>query len=135
MGKGNIARADSDLTRAIDLRPGFFLTYSMRGSLRYKAGNFDGAIADFDKEIALKPNHVMGYVNRAVARGEKKEFRAALDDIEQALIIDPTWSQAFIYRGIYYNQLNLKDSACFSFKLAKILKNPQADAYMKQYCH
>jgi Tfp pilus assembly protein PilF len=106
----------------------------MRGSCKFKSGDIQGAIKDFSSEIELMPTHLMGYVNRAIAFGELKNYQAAINDLSVAIQIDPLWSQSFLYRGVFYHKVNRRDSGCGDFRMAVNLKNPQADAYSKEYC-
>lgn len=131
---GHYREAVAAFDSAVMLNPDFYAAYSMRGMARYKSGDLNGAIHDFDLEIQMAPDHLMGYVNRAVAYGEQKNYRAAIADLSTVLNLDPMWSQAYIYRGMYYYQLGVKDSACGDFRVAYKMKNPQAEAYSKQYC-
>jgi len=134
-GKGNLKKSIADLDEAIKARPDFYLAYSIRGSCKYRDGDLKGAISDFDMEVKLNPDNMMGYVNRGVAESENKDFRAAITDMNIALQINPLWSQGYLYRGTFYNSLNVKDSACGDFKMAKKLKNPDAENYLKKFCN
>lgn len=131
-GKFNVAIADLDT--AIAIRHDFYMVYSMRGSAKYQLKAYEAAIKDFDEEIKYAPSHNMGYVNRAVANGELKNYRAAIQDLSTALQIDPLFTQAYLYRGVFFHKLNIKDSGCGDFRMAYKLKNPQAEAYSKEYC-
>jgi len=106
----------------------------MRGACEYKLGEIDSAIRDYSTEIALNPGHVMGYLNRGVAYGEKKNFRAAINDMTTIIQNSPAVTQAYLYRGTYYFQAGIKDSACQDFQMAKKLKAPEADQYIKHFC-
>jgi tetratricopeptide (TPR) repeat protein len=132
--KKNYKMAIRFFDTAISMRNDFYMVYNMRGSCKYSIGDVAGAIADFDQEIKLFPTHSRGYVNRAVAYGEQKNYRAAINDLNEAINIEPLWSQGYIYRGLYYIKNNTKDSACGDFRIAYKLKNPDAEAYSKQYC-
>jgi len=122
------------LDAAIATRSDYFMAFSMRGSSRLQTGDIDGAIEDFKTELALNPNNQNAHANIAVALAQKKDYRAAITEITKVLTADPTWSQGYLTRGMYYYNLNIRDTACTDFRLAANLRNPEAGAYISKYC-
>jgi len=133
-GMGNYKACIADLDSLIAVRDDYFMAYSLRGTCEYKTGDFEGAVADFTHELKLNPGSLTALMNRGVALGEEKNYRAAIADMNTVIAIDPKVSQAFLFKGLYQFKINVKDSACLNFAIAQKMKNPQAEAYIKQYC-
>jgi len=57
----------TDLNKAVQIKPDYFLIYYYRASIHFKRGNYRMAIDDFNKAIELNPNDADSYVERALA--------------------------------------------------------------------
>ena len=58
----NISEVE-EYTKALAVKPDYFLAYLNRGSAYSELGKYDSAIADYTKVITLKPNDADAYYN------------------------------------------------------------------------
>ena len=72
-----------DCSVAIQGAPGDSSLYRLRGTLRFKAGDFAGSIADFDKQIALKPEAEQSHWQRGLSYYYAGEFAKGAQQFEQ----------------------------------------------------
>jgi tetratricopeptide (TPR) repeat protein len=98
---GDLAAADADLTRALELDPGRADTLMNRAAVRRDAGDLAGARADLDaaldrlpRERAAAALHLRGGV-RALAN----DFRGAVADYDAALALEPDNVLYYVSRG------------------------------------
>ena len=88
-GKGDMAGAIADYSRAIELNPKSFDAYNRRGLAKNKNRDTEGAIADYGRAIAVAPDSFAPYFNRAIAKFDKGDQTGAIADFERALAIEP----------------------------------------------
>jgi len=88
MMKGDIDKATSDYSKAIETDPLFVYSYYDRANIFVMRGNFDQAILDLTKAIELEPNDAAAYANRAVAYFGKHDYKKSWEDIHAAEKID-----------------------------------------------
>lgn len=114
--------AVADLTKAIELTPGFSLGYFQRAIARYRAlqaGNVsDGpartaeiraVIADFDRAIELSPRLAFAYYDKGNVLAELGDFTSALLAFGKAIELKPDFGEAYYNRGYAYFQLGDRD--------------------------
>jgi len=99
---GEYDQAFSELTKAIEIDPGFARPYITRGMAYNDKNEFDLAIADFTKLIEIKPTGSHAYRYRGMAYGNKGEYDLAIADYSKAIEIDPTIADAYIGRARVY---------------------------------
>ena len=112
------ASAVNDLTKALELTPGFALGHFQRAIARYKslqAGNHaDGpartaeiraVIADLDRAIELSPRLAFAYYNKGNVLAELGDFTSALLAFGKAIELKPDFGEAYYNRGYAYFQL------------------------------
>lgn len=92
--------AIKDYSKAIELRPSFFMYYFNRGYCRHGAKDFIGAIADCSRAIELNPKHEGSYFNRGLAKCALKDLNGAYDDFEKAIELRPRFVDAYYMRGL-----------------------------------
>lgn len=83
--KGELDRAITDLTEAIDLDPQRYAVLIDRGILFRKKGDYDKAIADFTEVIRAKFFPYGAYLNRGTAYCENGNLDAAVADFTEAV--------------------------------------------------
>jgi tetratricopeptide (TPR) repeat protein len=105
---GEYDQAFSELTKAIEIDPGFAPAYVIRGMAYEDKDEHDLAIADFTKVIEIKPTDPHAYDSRGMAYGNKGEYDLAIADYSKAIEIDPTIAdsykgraRAFYHKGEY----------------------------------
>jgi tetratricopeptide (TPR) repeat protein len=87
--KGELTKALSDYTVAIQLSPTIAITYVDRGNVYRDLGDNNKAINDYTAAIKLNPKDADGYEARSGAYLKKGNYRKALSDCEQALRLSP----------------------------------------------
>jgi len=73
--------AISDLTRAIEMRPGFAMAHFYRGRAYLGKRELDQAISDLNKAIEIDPKFAVAYTERAMVYYNKKEYDKVWEDV------------------------------------------------------
>jgi tetratricopeptide (TPR) repeat protein len=97
--EGDLAAADTDFQKALDLRPNRYGLYGVhvnRGVLRSRAGDLDRAAADFSRAAGLLPDQYQAHVNLAQVRARQGKAGEAAHAFETALRLVPR--RAPVYR-------------------------------------
>jgi tetratricopeptide (TPR) repeat protein len=76
-------KAIADLTKVIELNPGYQAAFYLRGFIYHSSTKYDAAILDFDKAIALDPRDDWSYYWRGNARYYNGEIPQAITDLEK----------------------------------------------------
>lgn len=93
--KGDLDRAISDCSKAIELDPEYVFPYVTRGVMRNEKGNWDGAIADFSKATELDPAFESLYFNLGHTHYKKGDLDKAIANYNKAIELNPTDSAAY----------------------------------------
>jgi tetratricopeptide (TPR) repeat protein len=86
--QGDVDGALADLTRAVELDPGYGVAWLGRGNLFNERGEVDAAIADYTKAIEVSPRLLASYHNRGRLWARKGDHAAAIADNLAALAVD-----------------------------------------------
>ena len=81
--KGEHDSAISDLTKAIEMKPGFALAHFYRGRTYFRKGEHDQAISDLNKAIEIDPRLAVAYGERAVIYFIRKEYDKVWENIHK----------------------------------------------------
>lgn len=103
------ASAIHDLTRAIELKPGYVAAHYLRGQLYEAISEPEAAEADYSKVIELSPKHADALNNRAWVRFHALKWDDAIADGKKALEIAP--KAAVALRVVGYSQFAKGDYA------------------------
>jgi tetratricopeptide (TPR) repeat protein len=99
-------------------------TYTNRGVLRMRQGNYDAALADYALAKRLRPETGATWLNEGAALIFKKDYNAALASLEKAIELDSQDLYAAYYnRAIAREQMGDVEGAYFDFVKSKEL-NP-----------
>jgi hypothetical protein len=91
----NLTSRIDELSRAIDLKPGYWLAYLARGHAYERDGQPGKAIQDFTTVITLLPNQPEAYIARAqVYRTRPFSSLWAIWDVDKAIEIDKNYPGA-----------------------------------------
>ena len=101
---GDLAAAERDYTRALELDPGRAVAWIDRAALRGQRGDYRGAAADASRAITLDPADPDGWINRAQARQVQGDLHGALADWDRALALDPGHAVALCNRALVRSQ-------------------------------
>jgi tetratricopeptide (TPR) repeat protein len=82
--RGDYARADAELSRAIALDPATVLWREKRATVRQLAGRYDESLADYDAVIAAEPENSAALYNRGALLAQRGNKAAAAVDLERA---------------------------------------------------
>jgi len=98
VGAGDLAGAEADLDRAIQLRDRPFLRFE-RGLVRARRGDFEAARDDLDAAIAAQPDNPQFYRGRALVLVALGEAPAARADADRLIEREPRHGESFYVRG------------------------------------
>ena len=77
-------KAIADYTKAIELKPDYYLAYYNRGNVHNNLKEYQKAIADYNQAIELKPDYANAYYNRGNVHFDLKEYQKAIEDYQKA---------------------------------------------------
>jgi tetratricopeptide (TPR) repeat protein len=125
--KGEFEKALADSTKAIALRPVYYLAaaHNNRAWAYCGLGRFAEALPDCDAAIRLDPTMSYAYHNRGWALCGLARYREALDDLDRAIDLEPNEFVSFSYfnRGWAYYGLGEFDDALDDYKASCDLDN------------
>jgi tetratricopeptide (TPR) repeat protein len=132
--KGEFAKAIPDATKAIDLKPSFYLAeaYNNRAWALCGLGRFAEALSDCDMAIRLDSTIPYAFNNRGWALCGLGRYREALNDLDKAIDMEPNEFLSFSYvnRGWAYYGLGEFDDALDDYeKACEMGNNLGCDAY------
>jgi tetratricopeptide (TPR) repeat protein len=84
-----LARAASELERAVDLQPQGLWPNFYQGACAYRRARYEDAVNAFTACIAIKPEWAGGYYNRALAHTAVGRTERARRDFDRASQLDP----------------------------------------------
>jgi tetratricopeptide (TPR) repeat protein len=128
-GVGRPADAEALCTRAIDLEAmnlsNKAATYTNRGVLRMRQGDFDEALSDYSLSKRLKPTIGATWLNEGAAYIFKKDYNSALVSLEKAIELNSEDLFAAYYnRAIARENTGDVEGAYYDFLKSKEL-NPE----------
>ncbi len=94
------------------------LTFSNRGNVYYRKGQYDRAIKDYNQAIRLAPDYAPGYNGRAWSRYLLGQNAEALSDVDKALSLSPNFSSAIEARAHILAALRRPQEALTEFERA-----------------
>lgn len=139
-GLGRPADAEDLCTRAIELEAlnleNKAATYTNRGVLRMRMGNYDAALADYAIAKRIRPETGATWLNEGAAFIFKKDFNSALVSLEKAIELNSEDLYAAYYnRAIARENTGDVEGAYFDFVKSKEL-NPdfeKTDAQLARF--
>ncbi|MBI5723269.1 MAG: tetratricopeptide repeat protein [Planctomycetes bacterium] len=133
-GLGQFRDAIDDFTRAIEIRPKYYLPYAQRAAACSLAGSDRLALADWDQIVDMDPDRPENYRIRGDLYVKAGKFNDALLDFNKAIELDARYAEAYNSRGTVYRlmnspQLDMRDKALKDFQTAVELKPGWAEAW------
>jgi tetratricopeptide (TPR) repeat protein len=127
-----LAEAEKAYTRAIEVRPKFFLALMNLGRLRMMQKNFEGAIEPLTAAVTVQPtsadaNYRLGESYLQIKKGSK-----AVGYLYEAIKLDPVGrAEAHLRLATLYNAAGMKDKAALEYEefLKKKPDHPDAKKF------
>jgi tetratricopeptide (TPR) repeat protein len=116
--KGQLDKALSDWTAAIQLNSKSATAWFNRGHDYGVLGDSDKAISDYTAAIRLNPRYLKAYVNRANEYSHKRQYKLAFHDATTAIQLDPKHANTYHNRGAYYGETGDFDRSIADFSEA-----------------
>ncbi|WP_281261347.1 serine protease [Chamaesiphon polymorphus] len=93
-------------TKAIQIKPDYFMAYYLRGRLWTRLDVGDKALADYHKASAIAPTSTFKYLVRSDARSRTDDLKGALTDVNKAIELNPNYALAYAARSGMYSRIN-----------------------------
>jgi tetratricopeptide (TPR) repeat protein len=103
--KGNLEKALTDFSKAIELDPGEVAHYRDRARIFAGKGDIGAALSDIEKAFELKPDHYDTYATRGRIYLQNKEFENAIQDFSREVEVAPHFTDALKMRAEAYRAL------------------------------
>ena len=100
LNNGNVEHAIELISKSIELKNDWEISYFYRAVAFHSIKKFDEAILDYTKSIELNPNMTDAYYNRAKILLSRKDIEnpdinKAVEDLKKALSLDDKFAEAF----------------------------------------
>ncbi|MCK6630334.1 MAG: tetratricopeptide repeat protein [Anaerolineae bacterium] len=99
--------AIADLSRAIEIDPGYPPAYYERGRLYEEQDNYERAIADYSQAIKLDPGHLSAYRKRSELYEKQGQYDQAIADYSKIIELAPASYPRDVYLNTYYKRAHL----------------------------
>lgn len=99
------------LNRAIELNPGNYEAYNVRGTIYGEKQYYDTAVRDFSRAIELNENYSEAYGNRGFTLVLMQKYDPALMDFDKAVELNQNYSKAWLGKAAVLEKLNRTDEA------------------------
>lgn len=109
MGKNE--EAAINYKRAIEMRPDFVSTYSMKGRVETSLHHYENAVADYTRVIELSPDNAAAYASRAFDLDELHRTEDAITDNTKAVELNPRNDVAFNNLGYEKSRMGRYEEA------------------------
>ena len=125
----DVADKLSSYSRAINLKPNYFVAYVNRGNIKGVLGRHKDAIADYNKALEFNPNLAEAYSNRGAAKDGLGQYVDAIADYNKALELNPNLADSYSNRGVTYDNLGRFKDAIADFDEAIRLSPASAKVF------
>ncbi|MFW6316056.1 MAG: tetratricopeptide repeat protein [Cyanobacteriota bacterium] len=92
-------RAIKEYSKALEIAPHTYLTYSRRASAYRKIGEYEKAIQDYTRALTLCQEKAEDYYHRSLAYRHLQDYDKAIADCQQALNLTPDLAAAYNHFG------------------------------------
>jgi tetratricopeptide (TPR) repeat protein len=96
----DLAGAEADAARALELEADSVRAWSLRGAIRVRRRRLDEALEDFTRAHELSAGSATPRVARGMARADAGDLDGAISDYTEALRLDPRDLGALVNRGV-----------------------------------
>ncbi|MGI8409556.1 MAG: tetratricopeptide repeat protein [Pyrinomonadaceae bacterium] len=127
--KGEIAKADTLLTRALATSPNDAQTQYFLGLIRFSQNRNPEALTAFQNAKTGDPANSEAFYYAAETASRLNKHNEALEDYQKAAALKPHYFEAWLGRGAAYYQLGNWTEAVAAYKEAVRLKNDNATAF------
>jgi tetratricopeptide (TPR) repeat protein len=97
---GQFREAIALYSKAIQLKPDYYLAYSNRGSAKFKSGDNAGAIEDYNKSIEIYDAYYLAWYGRGIIYAQLGRNDLALLDFNKAIELNPDYGRSYINRAV-----------------------------------
>ena len=115
---GDLDEAILLFNKSIELKSDEYVSWYNRGICKSMLGFYEDALQDFEQTLVLYPDYIKGYVSRGTAKKRLTDYKGAILDYSYVIDSDPMNTAALYNRGLVYEMLGIRDSACNDFQNA-----------------
>lgn len=101
--ENNLYGAQTNLSKALEIKHDFVKAIKKRGFVRNRLGNYNGAILDFNNAISLDSNDGDSYYGRGFAKLALQNYPEAVSDFGKAIRLNPEDLDAYHQRGYAFS--------------------------------
>ncbi|MBC7899219.1 MAG: tetratricopeptide repeat protein [Saprospiraceae bacterium] len=127
--QGEIAKADTLLTKALAVSPDDAQTQYFLGLIRYTQNRNQDALTAFTKAKSADPKYAEAFYQSGETLTRLNNSRDAVADYKQATILKPAYFEAWLGLGSANYELGNYAEALIAYKEAVRLKNNNAEAF------
>ena len=133
MGDNN--KALKRANKVIELRPDSSVGYNDRGTIYLVTKDYEKALTDFNCVIEKGTDHPgIAFFNKAESLRELNRYEEAIKAYNIVISNDSKDARTYFKKGLAFSKIEKMDSACISFKIAKVLGDVEAEKEIKMLC-
>ena len=131
LSKENYKEAIEYFNTAIEIKPGNYESYFLRGVAKDNLFDFIGSEQDFTKSLQAKSNFTYAYYYRGVARINLKKYYLAINDFTDAIGLNSIEPDFYTFRGFCRINIDQFEQAIIDFdkSIQLLKKNKKAFNY------
>ncbi|AFY31115.1 CHAT domain-containing protein [Calothrix sp. PCC 7507] len=118
---GDFEGAISSYDKALEIKPGYYEAWYLRGYALSNLKRNEEAIASFDKVLAIQPDYYAAWNRKGAALDHLKRYEDAIASFDQAIKIDPDNHEAWHNKGNMLDKLGEYEKALISYDKAQQL--------------
>jgi tetratricopeptide (TPR) repeat protein len=131
--RGDVAGAEADFGRGIDLDPKSAELRWARANLRAERGYLENALVDYDEAVRLGPLVAKYRFNQGLALGDAGRWDEALAALGAAIRLDPRFADAYLNRGLALEQMGRAAEGFPDVQRARALGYPVDSAVLARF--
>ncbi len=108
----------SDFEKALELLDQNTVEYTLRGSLYFRAREYEKALDDLTQALYINPKDVNAYRYRGKTYYKQGKNQEAINDLNKAIQYDSQYADDYYYRGLCYYKIDKLDQAIDDYTTA-----------------
>lgn len=126
---GHIKLAIEHISKAVLVRPDFWVAFGDLGNAQMAHGNPSAALISYRKVIDIKPEYAEIHSDIGNALNELGLYAEAIENYQKTIMLKPSFAKAYLNLGHAFGELGRKEDALKAYERALEIKPNYAECY------